>query len=267
LSSIFPEIPTKNTALLFTNVPNPVCSNVCEATVPTILQDVPQFQIDNPIALQKKYVKLKGDSNVKESRTELRKLVKAAEQDALERVEELFDWLEGLEPKPTTTIPPKARPAVKEAKIPADVGVFSRFQNMIRVKPKAPSSYNKLRTSVSNFYSTCSIRLHVFYGSRSSYVPVLSRFRTRTRRDLNYSAGTTMDELPWFAEGHTGRWEGAIGLVEQSRKDKEEKGVGQEQLENIRHSLEQVKTTPNLVKLANKVWKGIQKVKRIFIRA
>jgi len=267
LSSIFPEIPTNNIALLFTNVGDPVCLNVCEDMVPTILQDAPQFQIDNPIALQKKYVKRNGDSNVKESRSGLREFMKAAEQDALEMVKELFDWLEGLEPKPTTTIPLEARPAAKEAEILAGVDVFSRFQKMIRVKPKAASSYNKLRTSVSNFYSTCSIRLHVLCGSRSSYVPVLSHFRTRGLRDLDYSACTTMDVLPWFAEGHTGRWEGAIWLVEQSRKDIEDKGVGQEPLDNMRHSLEQVKRTPNLVKVARKVWKGILKVKRIFIRA
>jgi len=42
---------------------------------------------------------------------------------------------------------------------------------------------------------------------------------------------------------------GASWLVEQSRKDTEEKGVGQEQLENMRHSLEQVKKVLDLMKV------------------
>jgi len=83
--------------------------------------------------------------------------MKAAEQDALERVKELFDWLEGLEPKPTTTIPPEARPAAKEAKTPADVLV-------IHVKPKPAYSYHKFCVFMSDFYSTCSNLMHIFYA-------------------------------------------------------------------------------------------------------
>jgi len=169
LSSIFPEIPTKNTALLFTNVGEPVYSNVCEDTVPAILRVARQFHIDNPIALQRKYVKRNGDFIVKESRSGLRKLMKAAEQDALEMVKELFNWMEGLEPNPTTTIPPKAQPAAKEAKIPADVLV-------IRVKPKPAYSYHKLCKFMSNFYSTCFIRLHVFYALVVILIPWIQLF-------------------------------------------------------------------------------------------
>jgi len=47
---------------------------------------------------------------------------------------------------------------------------------------------------------------------------------------------------PWpFVRG-SARLEGAIWLLEQSRKDTKEKGVSQEQLENTRHGLEQVES-------------------------
>lgn len=49
---------------------------------------------------------------------ELRKVVKTAEQDALETIVELFDWMDGLEPQTTTAIPLTARPDAKEAKNP-----------------------------------------------------------------------------------------------------------------------------------------------------
>jgi len=42
---------------------------------------------------------------------------------------------------------------------------------------------------------------------------------------------------------------GAIWFLEKSRKDTEEKGVGQEQLESMRHGLEQVKKMLNLMKV------------------
>jgi len=41
---------------------------------------------------------------MKKGRADLRKAVKAAEQDALEMLVDLFDWLDGLKPQPTTEI-------------------------------------------------------------------------------------------------------------------------------------------------------------------
>ena len=124
LSTIFPEDFTKNIALMFTNVWSPLCCNFCEDTVPTSLQDARRFQIDNSFALQKKYVGHKGDPHMLESRMGLRKVVKTAEQDALETIVGLFDWMDGLEPQTTTAIPLTARPDAKEAKNPV-VSFFS----------------------------------------------------------------------------------------------------------------------------------------------
>ncbi len=162
---------------MFTNVGSPLCYNFCEDTVPTSLQDALRFQIDNPFVLQKK---LEVDSSMNESGMELRKVVKAAERDALETIVELFDWLDGLEPLTANKISLTARPAAKETMNPAvslspclhharvlcslnDVDPLSRFQKVICVqasKPKPVSNYKNLCIFVSDFYSTCSMRLH-----------------------------------------------------------------------------------------------------------
>jgi len=75
-------------------------------SVPRELQGAPQFLLNNPIALQKKYIKLKDDPNIKKTKTELRKAVKVGEENALEMLVELYDWLDGLEPQPTTGLFP-----------------------------------------------------------------------------------------------------------------------------------------------------------------
>jgi len=118
LSSIFPETLTNNIAFMFTNVTNPLHWNFSGDTIPDILTDAPQFLLNNPIALQKKYLKLKNDPNMKMGSADLRIAVKAGEENALEMLVDLFDWLDGLEPQPTTEIgrTPMGRTAVKEEK-------------------------------------------------------------------------------------------------------------------------------------------------------
>ena len=118
LSSIFPKTLTNNIAFMFTNVTNPLHWNFSGDTIPDILTDAPQFLLNNPIALQKKYLKLKNDPNMKMGSADLRIAVKAGEENALEMLVDLFDWLDGLEPQPTTEIgrTPMGRTAVKEEK-------------------------------------------------------------------------------------------------------------------------------------------------------
>ena len=104
LSAIFPKTLAGNIAFMFTNVPSPLAWNFSQDIVPEVLIDAPRFILDNPVALQKKYVELRGDPSVKNGRAELRRAVKAGEQKALEMLVRLFDWLDGLEPQPTTEI-------------------------------------------------------------------------------------------------------------------------------------------------------------------
>ena len=73
-------------------------------TIPYILKKVPHFHLENPVALQKKYLRLKDDQIEKNMKTEMRRHVKAGEQKALEMMVKLFDWLDRLESQPTTEI-------------------------------------------------------------------------------------------------------------------------------------------------------------------
>ena len=102
LSTIFPTTLTNNLAFVLTNVSGPLYQNFSgDSTVPDALKDAPQFLLDNPIALQRKYVKLEDDVKLRNKRAEMRKMVKASEEQALEMLVDFFDWLDGLEQQPT----------------------------------------------------------------------------------------------------------------------------------------------------------------------
>ena len=104
LSALFPKTLAKNIAFLFTNSSTYLSLNFAQDAIPEILKDAPQFLLDNPIALQKKFRGLKDDQNKKKLGKEMQKEVKNAEQRALEMLVNLFDWLDDLEPQPTTDI-------------------------------------------------------------------------------------------------------------------------------------------------------------------
>jgi hypothetical protein len=106
LSTIFPNTVANNVALLFTNVTGPIYLNFPTHTLPSVLKDAPQFLLNNPVALQRKYLKLKGDPCMKTGRPDFRKAVKAGEENALGLLVDLFDWLDRLEPQPMTNIVP-----------------------------------------------------------------------------------------------------------------------------------------------------------------
>ena len=103
LSAIFPKTLVNNIAFLFSNVPTSLSFNFCKDAIPEALKDAPQFLIDNPISLQKKYLELVGGLGRRKAK-EMQKAVKSAERNALETLVGLFDWLDGLEPQPTTEI-------------------------------------------------------------------------------------------------------------------------------------------------------------------
>lgn len=93
---------------MLTNVSSPLYRNFAQNIVPEALKDVPLFLLNNPVALQKKYLELKDGPNVKKRRVDWRSAVTDAEQDALEMLVGLFDWLDGLQPQPqptTTEVP------------------------------------------------------------------------------------------------------------------------------------------------------------------
>ena len=101
LSAILPQALVNHTAFLLTRVSSPLYENFSGGTLPDVLKDAPQFLLDNPIALQGSYLKLKDARNMKNWKAEMRKTVTTGEERALEMLMHLFDWLDGVERQPT----------------------------------------------------------------------------------------------------------------------------------------------------------------------
>ncbi len=101
LFAAFPNSLASSTAFMFTNVSSPLHWNFSGDTIPNSPKDAPYFLLSNPIALQKEYLKLKDDPNMKKTRADLCNAVKASEENAMGMLVKLFDWLDGLEPQAT----------------------------------------------------------------------------------------------------------------------------------------------------------------------
>jgi len=104
LSDMFPKSMDSNVSFMFTNVLSPLHWNFSLDTVPPALRSASQFLLNNPIALQRKYLKLKNNPSMKKRAPDMHKAVKAGEQNAMQMLVKLFDWLDGLEPQGTAEI-------------------------------------------------------------------------------------------------------------------------------------------------------------------
>ena len=103
LPALFPKSLANNIAFLFSNVPTLAALNFPHDAIPEALKGAHKFLIDNPVALQKNYLKQKGHVDWR-TENKIKKAVECAEENALEMLVELFAWLDGLEPQPTTEI-------------------------------------------------------------------------------------------------------------------------------------------------------------------
>ena len=135
---------------MFTHVSSPLHWNFSRDAVPDVLKDAPQFLLNNPIALQKKYLKLKDDPNMKVGRTNLLIALKTGEENALEMLVDLFDWLDGLEPQPTMEIVPPCGMSRK------DKVVISENRAPMRKTVAKGAKRSAVR---------CSTYLHLVWGS------------------------------------------------------------------------------------------------------
>ena len=104
LSVFLPITLAHNVAFLFINVPSPLSFNFSYDTLPEILKSTPPFLFDNPIAHQRRFLERTNDPINKKPRRKLREIVKDTEQKGLGMLVDLFDWLDGCEPQPTTEI-------------------------------------------------------------------------------------------------------------------------------------------------------------------
>ena len=104
LFAFLPKTLANNVAFLFTNILTCISFNFCEDAIPKIFKDAPRFLFNNPIALQKNFLELNDSPLHKEEGAGWREMVKDAERNGLRILVDLFDWLDGREPQPTTEI-------------------------------------------------------------------------------------------------------------------------------------------------------------------
>ena len=155
LSAIFPYAITDNLAFLSTNVPSPLYVKFPQHTLPGFLKDAPQFLLDNPVALQKNYLKIKDGPDTRMIRADFRKAVKTSEQDALEMLVDLFDRLDSLEPQSIAGIVPLYEAPQNITKTPALMGVSATTQAKDSpVRPQSRSARRSARTTVCLFSTT-----------------------------------------------------------------------------------------------------------------
>ena len=100
LSAIFPKSLANKIAFLLTNTSNPLFQNFPTDALPEGFKGAPQFLLNNPIALYRRYLELKDAPNTMGQAHSFRDVVKASEQDALDMLGDLFVWLDGLGPPP-----------------------------------------------------------------------------------------------------------------------------------------------------------------------
>ncbi|EDR10204.1 uncharacterized protein LACBIDRAFT_325891 [Laccaria bicolor S238N-H82] len=112
LSSIFPRTLAQNIGILFTNVSSPLSWNFEVDTLPVELRGAKRFLVDNPLAMQKNYLKIRAkaeaegeiDENDQDILDELEAAVNTGHQATLKMLVKIFNWLDGLEPQATKEI-------------------------------------------------------------------------------------------------------------------------------------------------------------------
>ncbi len=135
LSALFHKSLANNIAFLLSNVPTPASLNFPDDAILRDLKHAPRFLIDNPVALQKNYLKQKGHLD-KKNLKKIEVSVELAEENALEMLVEFFDWLDGLEPQPTTKIiSPYEKTQDIESKITSTLAQMSQAATkMVEIK-------------------------------------------------------------------------------------------------------------------------------------
>ncbi|KAF9459249.1 hypothetical protein BDZ94DRAFT_1051168 [Collybia nuda] len=109
LSSMFPITLAKNIGFLFTNVSSPLSWNFDEESLPEALRDNPLYLLDNPVAMQDKYLreKKKMEDKHRINQNLLRTLKASVEEGHMKALGELVkivDWLDTLSSQPTNDI-------------------------------------------------------------------------------------------------------------------------------------------------------------------
>ena len=148
LSTMFPKSLAGNIGFMFTNDLSSRQRNLSGDTIPGVLKNARQFHLDNPIVLQKEFLKAKGGPGT----ANLRKAVKASDQSTLGMLVDLFDWLDGLRPQPVKEILLHERSQAIETKV-SDVLALKRQAATIQ----AEIEEQKGKLQVASLVSFCSV--------------------------------------------------------------------------------------------------------------
>ena len=157
LSTFLPKTLASNVAFLFTNVPVPLSFYLCEDALPALLKDAPRFLFDSPIARQRLFLELTNDPINKEARREWREwreTVKEAEQKGLGLLVNLFDWLDGCEPQPTTEIV-----ALYETSQAIETKITNTLAQMDQAEAMIAKINKSVKAAQTNFVSPLRIRI------------------------------------------------------------------------------------------------------------
>jgi len=104
LSAIFPHTLANNIGIVFTNVSDPLNCNFEESSLPDGLRHARQYLLDNPVAMQKKFLEKKARGTIPKAVQQMQRRVQDSEEMALDTLAELFSWLNDLVPQPTKDI-------------------------------------------------------------------------------------------------------------------------------------------------------------------
>ncbi len=150
LSALFPKRLADNIAFLLSNVATAASLNFPDDAILDDLKHAPKFLINNPIALQKNYLRQKGHTD-KKTLKKIKESVERAEENALEMLVELFDWLDGLEPQPTreiTTLYEKSQ------------DIESRVTNTLAQMNQAATKMAEIKNLIDDFGKKSAVSFH-----------------------------------------------------------------------------------------------------------
>ncbi|KAG8809632.1 hypothetical protein FRC17_003355 [Serendipita sp. 399] len=200
LCAIFPKALAQNIAFLFTNVSTPLAWNFAQDTLPDVLKEAPQFLLDNPISLQKKYLERKDDPKMKKMKASMRETVKISEQKALGTIAEVFDWRsQNIEAKISDTLAHMEQASDRKMQIARlmravekgsnDMNVFSNFENTVNMpiwKQQNTTEHNILCTQTA-CYTKCHENCSLGFSMKSEDLTNCVSMENRTCRVCKHS--------------------------------------------------------------------------------
>ena len=152
--ALFPKTLANNIAFLFSHCPTYHSLNFPEGAIPNVLRYAPRFPLDNPVVPKKKFLEVKDDPKKKKAREKMRKAVDRAEQTALETLVDLVDWLDSLEPQPTTEIATlyEVSQAIEVKTTNTLAQIDQRSAKMVEINQLTEELRKKSAVSVSPFF-------------------------------------------------------------------------------------------------------------------